>query len=89
MDAVRKEVAVERVEIKIDIDAVFVPSRYVLYLMNNCSGSAVRNRHLKLGGAEDKQLAAIMRIGVLILHQNFYFFLPVFKRSNLSRKPFL
>ena len=29
--------------------------------MDNCSGSAVRNRHLKLGG-EDKQLAAIMSI---------------------------
>ena len=62
MDAVQKEVAVDRVEIKIDIDAVFVPSRYVLYLMDNCSGTAVRNRHLKLGGEEDKQLAAIMSI---------------------------
>ena len=59
MDAVRKEIAVERVEIKIDIDKVFAPSRYVLYLMNNCSGSAVRNRHLKLGGAEDKQLVRL------------------------------
>ena len=49
-------------EIKIDIDAVFVPARYVLYLMDNCSGSAVRNRHLKLGDEKDKQLAAIMSI---------------------------
>ena len=53
LDAVRKEVAVDRVEIKIDIDAVFAPARYVLYLMDNCSGSAVRNRHLKLGNEED------------------------------------
>ena len=49
-------------EIKIDIDAVFAPARYVLYLMDNCCGSAVRNRHLKLGNEEGKQLAAIMSI---------------------------
>ena len=49
-------------EIKIDIDAVFEPARYVLYLMDNCSGSAVRNRHLKLGNEGDKRLAAIMSI---------------------------
>ena len=30
--------------------------------MDNCSGTAVRNRHLKLGGEEGKQLAAIMSI---------------------------
>ena len=34
-DAVRKEVAVDRVEIEIDIDAGFAPARYVLYLMGN------------------------------------------------------
>ena len=62
LDAVRKDVAVNGVEIKIDIDAVFAPPRYVLYLMDNCSGSAVRNRHLKLGNEEDKQLAAIRSI---------------------------
>ena len=56
-----KEVAADRVEIKIDINAVFAPARYVLYLMDNCSGSAVRNRHLKLGKEENKQLAALMR----------------------------
>ena len=49
-------------EIEIEIDAGFAPARYVLYLMGNCSGSAVRNRHLELGGEEDKQLAAIMSI---------------------------
>ena len=62
LDAVQKEVAVDRVEIKIDIDAVFAPARFVLCLMNNCSGSVVRNRHPKLGGNEDKELAAIMNI---------------------------
>ena len=61
-DAVRKEVAADRVEIKIDIDAVFAPSRYVLYLMDKCSSTAVYYRHLKLGGEEDKQLAASMSI---------------------------
>ena len=51
-----------RVEIKIDIDAVFAPARYVLYLIDNISGSAVLNRHLKLGDKEDKQLAVIMSV---------------------------
>ena len=41
MYAVRKEVAVDRVESKIDIDAAFAPSRYVLYLTDKCSGTAV------------------------------------------------
>ena len=49
-------------EIKIDINAVFAPARCVLYLVDNCSGSAVCTRHLKLGNEEDKQLAAIMSI---------------------------
>ena len=62
MNAVRKEVDVDGVEIKIDIDAVFAPSRYVLNLMDNCSGTAVHNRHLKLGNEDDKQLATIMSI---------------------------
>ena len=52
----------DRVESKVDIDAVFAPSRYVLYLMDNCSGPAVRNRHLKRGNEEDKQPAAIISI---------------------------
>ena len=60
MDAVRKNVVEGRVEIKIDVDVAVAPDRYVLYLMDNCSGTAVRNRHLKLGGEEDRQLAAIM-----------------------------
>ena len=47
------------VEINIDIDAVFAPAHYILYVMDNCSGNAACNRHLKLGGKEDKQLAAI------------------------------
>ena len=62
MDAVRKEVDVDRVEIKIDIDAVFAPDCYVLYQTDNYSGTVICNRHPKLSDEEDIQLAAIMSI---------------------------
>ena len=62
LDAIGKEVTINRVKIKIDVDAVFAPARYVLYLMDCCSGSAVCNSDLKLGGEEDNQLATTMSI---------------------------
>ena len=40
MEIVKKEVAGDRVEVKIDVDAVFAPLCYVLYLMDNSSGTA-------------------------------------------------
>ena len=61
MEAVKKEVAVDRVKVKIDVDAVFAPSCYVLYLMDNFSGITVRNRQHKLC-AEEKQRTVIMSI---------------------------
>ena len=62
LEAVKQEVAVDRVEVRIDVDVVFSPSRYVLYLMDNSSGTVVRNRQFKLGTEEEKQLTAIMSI---------------------------
>ena len=52
----------DRVEVKMDVEAVFAPSRYVLYLMDYPSGITVRSRQHKLGAEEEKQLTAIMSI---------------------------
>ena len=62
MEAVIMEEAVNKVDVKIDVDAVFAPSCYVLYLLDNSSGITVRNRQHKLGAEEEKQLTAIMSI---------------------------
>jgi len=62
-EAVKKEVAVDGISVKIDIDnAVIVPTRYVLFLMNNSSGTVVRNWQFKFGPEQEKQLTAILSV---------------------------
>jgi len=61
LEAVKKEVAVDGISVKIDIDNVFAPTRSV-FLMDNSSRTVVRNRQFKLAPKEEKQLTAILSV---------------------------
>jgi len=62
LKVVQKEIACLEVTVKTEISPVFVPTRYLLYLLDNSSAVSVVNTQCKLGEEEAKQFKALEKI---------------------------
>ena len=60
VETMRREVAVDGLQIKFDIDAVLAPTRYVLYLYEKSSGFEFSKAGLS--EKEEKQFNAILNL---------------------------